>query len=68
MTKFLRFEDLRERGIVANRVTLGNWIRDHDFPTGFLLGPNSRAWREDEVEDWLATRPTAPKTDIGQAA
>ena len=48
--KYLRFSDLRERGIVNNRVTLGRWIRDQGFPPGFLLGPNSRAWTEDEIE------------------
>ena len=61
MANYLRFEDLRQRGIVGNRVTLGNWIRDHDFPAGLLAGPNSRLWPEDEVEQWLASRPTAPK-------
>lgn len=55
-TQFLRFKDLVERGIVKNRVTLGRWIRLHGFPPGVLLGPNSRAWREDEVEAWLADR------------
>ncbi len=61
MANYLRFEDLRQRGIVGNRVTLGNWIRDHGFPAGLLAGPNSRLWPEDEVEQWLASRPTAPK-------
>lgn len=61
MTTYVRFEELRRRGIVPNRVTLGNWIRECGFPPGQLLGPNTRAWREDEVEIWLASRPTAPK-------
>ena len=61
MPKYLRFDDLRERGIVGNRVTLGNWIRDHGFPAGILAGPNSRLWPEADVEQWLTTRPTAPK-------
>lgn len=68
MTKYLRFDDLRERGIVNNRVTLGNWIRDQGFPPGILAGPNTRLWIERDVEEWLAARPTAPKTSIEQAA
>lgn len=64
MANYLRFEDLRQRGIVGNRVTLGNWIRDHGFPPGILAGPNSRLWSEAEVEAWLESRPTAPKSDL----
>ena len=61
--KYLRYADLRSRGIVNNRVTLSNWIRNEGFPCGILAGPNSRLWPEDEVEAWLASRPTAPKLD-----
>lgn len=68
MTKYLRFDDLREWGIVNNRVTLGNWIRDQGFPPGLLAGPNTRLWVESEVEEWLSNRPTAPKTAIERAA
>jgi hypothetical protein len=64
MTKFLRFDDLRERGIVGNRVTLGNWIKDQGFPTGRLVGPNTRLWREDEIEEWLDSRPTHLKSAV----
>ncbi len=54
--KYLRFSDLVDLGIVRNRVTLGRWIKLHDFPTGIKLGPNSRAWPVDQVEAWLAAR------------
>ena len=53
MQKLLRFKDLKELGIVSNRVTLARRIRDQGFPPGFLLGPNSRAWTEDEIEAHL---------------
>ena len=39
MNKRLRFRDLRERGIVRNRVTLTNWIRD----LGLSARPANRA-------------------------
>jgi hypothetical protein len=61
MGKRLRFRDLKDRGIVNNRATLGNWIKDRGFPLGHLTGPNTRTWSEDEVERWLNSRPTAPK-------
>ncbi len=64
MATYLRFDDLRQRRIVNNRVTLGNWIRDRGFPPGILAGPNSRLWPEDQVDEWLASRPTALKTDL----
>jgi hypothetical protein len=59
--KRLRYADLRALGVVNNRVTLNNWIRDLGFPRGQLTGPNSRTWGEDEVQAWLNSRPTAPK-------
>lgn len=58
---YLRYTDLVARGIVRNRPTLSNWIRDYGFPPGQLIGPNARAWREDEVQAWLDSRPTPRK-------
>ncbi len=55
-TKYLRYPDLVERQIVNNRTTLARWIKDHGFPPGVLLGPNSRAWPDDQVESWLEAR------------
>ena len=58
----LRYFDLKERGIVKNRVTLSNWQKKHGFPKGQMTGPNTRTWDEEtEVNPWLASRPTAPK-------
>jgi hypothetical protein len=63
MGKRLRFRDLKDRGIVNNRVTLKNWIEKLGFPPGQLTGPNTRTWDEDtEIKPWLASRPTEPKT------
>jgi hypothetical protein len=57
----LRYSDLKPRGIVNNRMTLRNWILKYGFPPGQLTGPNTRTWGEDEVDQYVATRPTAPK-------
>ena len=54
---FLRFSDLKDRGIVSNHVTLKRWIATQGFPPGFMLGPNTRVWRESDVEAWLQSRP-----------
>ena len=58
MTGLLRFRDLREYG-VNNWPTLGRWIKEEGFPTGFYLAANTRAWDKDECDTWLANRPKA---------
>ena len=45
---FLRFDDLKARGIVKNRMTLWRWIERGIFPPPVDLGPNSRAWDADD--------------------
>jgi predicted DNA-binding transcriptional regulator AlpA len=59
--KRLRYRDLVALGIIRNRPTLQNWIRDRGFPPGQLTGPNSRTWSEHEIHAWLDSRPTGPK-------
>jgi len=61
MRRHVRYTDLEQRGIVNNRVTLTNWIRNQGFPPGRLIGPNTRVWDEEEVQRWLDSRPTEPK-------
>ncbi len=55
----LRFRDLKERGIVANRTSLNNWIRDKGFPPGRMIGPNTRVWTDAEISEYIASRPAA---------
>ena len=33
--------------------TLYDWMRTENFPQKIRLGPNSVAWRGDEVQAWL---------------
>lgn len=54
--QIIRFNDLQKAGIVKNRVTLSRWIDKYGFPSGFLIGPNSRGWYEQEIDDWLSRR------------
>lgn len=66
MTRLLRFADLKERQIAKSWPQLRRMVQNYGFPAGLLLGPNTRAWREDEIEDWLESRPTDPKPDPRQ--
>jgi hypothetical protein len=63
---FLRFKHLKERGIVDNYVTLDRWIKEYGFPPGRLLGPNIRAWTDQEIAEWFASRPTEAPEAIQQ--
>jgi predicted DNA-binding transcriptional regulator AlpA len=56
--RFLRFADLKERGIVSNWMTLHRWVESRGFPPGRLLGENTRVWTQEELDHWLASRPT----------
>jgi hypothetical protein len=58
---YVRFHDLTAAGIVGSWTQLLRMVAGEDFPPGVMLSANVRAWRIDEVEHWLATRPTARK-------
>lgn len=62
---FLRFKDLKARGIVQSWPQLGRLIRDQNFPLGTMLGVNTRAWTEDEVAAWIGSRPQGCPLKIG---
>jgi hypothetical protein len=60
---FVRYRDLVAAGIVANWTTLFRLIDGPEaFPPGVMIGPNTRAWRLDQVQEWLRARPTARKS------
>ena len=65
--KLLRFADLEERGIATSRAQLKNLIEKCEFPVGFMLAPNSRAWFEDAIAAWLDSRPIAGPPPRGAA-
>ncbi len=39
-----------------SRSTLELWIRQGHFPKPVKLGPKTRAWRYDDIKQWLAAR------------
>ena len=57
MTVLLRYRNLKERGIANSWPQLKRMIELHGFPRGRLLSPNIRAWTEDEIGAWIASRP-----------
>jgi hypothetical protein len=57
MTIWLRFRDLKARGIVGTWPTLKRRIERDGFPPGRMIGPNTRAWTEEEIDEWYRSRP-----------
>lgn len=67
-SRFLRFRDLKERGIIDSWAQLDNLIKKYGFPPGRMLSPNVRAWdEEEELEPWLASRPAPGPPPRGAA-
>jgi predicted DNA-binding transcriptional regulator AlpA len=66
--ELLRYKDLRRLGVVSSWPQLRRMQELYGFPSGLLLGPNSRAWRVLDVEKWLAERPTEPSKPVMERA
>ena len=66
-SRILRMRDLKARGIVHSWPALKRKVARDAFPPGFMIGPNSRAWLESEVDAWIASRPTGGPTPRGIA-
>jgi predicted DNA-binding transcriptional regulator AlpA len=68
MTTLLRFRDLKARGIVTSWPMLKLRVERDNFPPGRMVGPNSRAWSEEEIDAWFKSRPIAgPRPPRGAA-
>jgi predicted DNA-binding transcriptional regulator AlpA len=65
--KWLRFHNLVERGLVRSWPALRRKIQSQGFPPGVMIGPNSRAWDEAEIEAFEASRPTVGPGPKGAA-
>jgi predicted DNA-binding transcriptional regulator AlpA len=65
VTQFLRYRDLEDKGIVRSWAALRYKIKHNNFPTGRYIGPNSRAWTVEEVQDWIDALPSEkPNTKL----
>jgi predicted DNA-binding transcriptional regulator AlpA len=58
---YLRYKDLKARGIFNSRMTLMRRINAGDFPPGRLITPNCRVWSEQEVAEYAESRPVTRK-------
>jgi predicted DNA-binding transcriptional regulator AlpA len=56
LPKLLRFSDLKRLNIVRNYTTLDRWLKAGNFPPPIRLGPNSIAWTEQSIVEWLASK------------
>ncbi len=57
VSKFLRLKNLEERGTATTHHVVRHMQIHQGFPLGRLLGPGTRVWTEDEITEWLASRP-----------
>jgi predicted DNA-binding transcriptional regulator AlpA len=65
--RYISYPGLVDKGAVNSRMTLWRMIREHGFPAGLMITPNRRVWAEDEVDAWIASRPTAKKLGTPKA-
>jgi predicted DNA-binding transcriptional regulator AlpA len=65
-SKLLRFKDLECVGI-RNHPTLKRWQETQGFPSGRLLGPNTRVWTVEEVETWWDSKADPPPENVKPA-
>jgi predicted DNA-binding transcriptional regulator AlpA len=64
LPQLIRYKNLEDAGVVSSWPQLRHMIENEGFPPGFLLSPNARAWRVDEVKKWLAERPVKPSQHV----
>jgi hypothetical protein len=62
MRTYLRYSDLKARGLVKNRAQLKNMIDNYGFPTGRMLSPNVRVWTDEEIDTYIDSRPVEAKS------
>jgi hypothetical protein len=65
---YLRFRDLKARGIANSWPYLKSLIEDHGFPPGKLVSPQIRLWDENSVSAWIESRPVEPAPPRGEPA
>lgn len=64
---FVLQADLSERQISADSRQTRYLISHHNFPPGRMLSPQIRGWTEQEVSEWLATRPVKSRCNIPES-
>ena len=62
--RVLRLREVTER-YGLGRSTIYRLMNHGRFPKPIQLGPNAVAWRVEDLEEWLASRPVADHKDGG---
>ena len=55
-TRIIRHREVLQR-VGLSRVTLWGLRQSGQFPKPLLLGKSAIGWREQDIEDWIASRP-----------
>ena len=53
--KILRLCDITEI-LGVSKSTIYKWMKEGSFPPGLLLGPKTRGWFAEDIENWLSER------------
>jgi hypothetical protein len=64
--RLVAFNDLKARGIVQSWAQ-SKRLQLQGFPPGRMISANARRWTEEEIEDWIASRPVAGPAPRGAA-
>jgi prophage regulatory protein len=57
--KLVPYENLRDYGITASKVSIWRWERAGQFPKRVQVSPARVAWVDSEILKWLADRAAA---------
>jgi hypothetical protein len=64
---WLRFSDLKARGIVKSWTQLKRLIELYGFPAGRMVSPNIRAWTDEEIDEYVESCPVEGPPPRGAA-
>ena len=56
MNQFYRIKDLTQL-FKVNASTIWRWIAAGELPTPIKLAANTTAWKADEINNWIESRP-----------
>ena len=60
--RVLRLDEVVAR-VGLSKSTLWRYIKEGYFPKPIKLGPRATGWIEQEIEDWISSRPRAADQD-----
>jgi predicted DNA-binding transcriptional regulator AlpA len=64
---FFTQPDLKKRKISSSARQTKYLVDHHNFPPGRMLSPQIRGWTEDELTEWLASRPVKSPCNIPES-